>query len=199
MFPLGYVHLSFFKSSHPPSTKTSPQPLVLEKSPSGEWLVKRCHPRLEQRHLEDGTSKAAPSTGPRVTRTGSPRVNPGSDGLGRSLGLVELNALGKSQETERNWLKNALQCELNQLKLGEVGIFSLRNGGCQQLLFGQIELRCVFFSPLVLMHKKGVNTRVIQTCLLAMMALVAYAMTIQISLKGLFYMADLLNCDIMKQ
>ena len=61
---------------------------------------------------------------PGHTRTGSPRVNATrSDGLGRSLGLVELNVLGKSQETERNWLKNALQCELNQLKLGEVGIF----------------------------------------------------------------------------
>lgn len=59
-----------------------------------------------------------------------------------------MNSLGTSQETERNWLKNALQCELNQLKLGEVGTFWLRNGGVksQQFLFGQIELRCVFFS-----------------------------------------------------
>ena len=126
---------------HPKKIKLSPVlPMTINKSSHpGEWLVERCNPRLEQRHVEDGTSKAAPSTGPTVGRWDD-RL-PCLRRLGAWVGRFGLVTLESSQETERNWLKNALQCELNQLKLGNWQLLAWR---CQQLWVWSNELRFLF-------------------------------------------------------
>lgn len=131
-------------------------PLVLKKSPApGEWLVKRCNPRLEQRHLEDGTSEAAPSTGPRVTRTGSPRVKRGSDGLGRSLGLVQLNAPWK---IAGNWKELAKECLAMRVEPVETWLnwhFLLRNGGGNSYCSAKLSCDVFFFFRLFWCTKRA--------------------------------------------
>ena len=154
MFPLGYVHVSmFFKVltlQNKISTLNPIRRVACQKVPFSPWTATpwRWNVKSCSEHRTRGDTDGFATGGPWIWWVGKVF----------GFGWVE-----RPWNIAGNWKELAKECLAMRVEPVETWLswhFLLRNGGGQQFLFGQIELRCFFF-PLVLMHKKGVNTRVI--------------------------------------